>query len=286
MMKRNFILLALMFLMLMISCASNEITQIKGVKRVGIKQDHYAQPQFYVKKYSPETIRVNRKIASTHENEFSHLNIKKVYFLSLWQQQQTFAKMLGKETQKFCPQFHNDLLTYEADIKGMEYNYDYKQNFTPIKDDPKKVIYYPVMSLPYRGVDLYSYVSARNAWDNVQYHVAKAIEQYFDRNAKELQTLCYTGVSEGLYIYQNLVTYYSDDQKFINSQDALYSILKISPISNMLLLNSFVRTKFQGIWTPVQLAVIEKLNVDWFKNYLYEVSSVRNNTFSSYALKE
>ncbi len=274
----------LLGLTLISACASNNLVQVEGVKRVSIHQDDYAAPQFYVKNYIPKKIK--RSIASAADNEFTRLNVKKVYFLSLWQQQQTFSKILKKESQTFCPQFHNDLLKYESNVKGMTSSYDYKQNFKAIKDDPKNVVYYPVMSLPYKGADLYSYISKKSKWDDADLHVKKAIENHFHKNEAELQTLCLTGTSDGLYVFQNLATYYSDDKTFMYSDKSLVSILKVSTISNMLLLNSFAKSEFQATWTPVQVAVLQKLNVEWFKNYLYELTSMRNNTFSSYALKE
>lgn len=274
----------LLGLTLLSACATGDIVQVEGLNRVSIKQYNYSIAQFYVKNYTPK--KVNRKIASNYSNEFTRLKLKKVYFLSLWQQQQTFAQILGKEVSNFCPQFHNDLIKYDRNVKGIESAFDYKQNFEVLKENPQRVVYYPVMSLPYKGVDLYSYISSKNDWENVNTHVEQAMKNHYSKNEEEIQSLCLTGVSDGLYIYQNLATYYSTDNKFINSKQALHSILKVAPVSNMLILNSFVKSEFHGTWTPVQLAVLEKLNVEWFKNYLYEMSSVRNNTFSSYALKE
>lgn len=268
------------------ACATKDVVQVEGLKRVEIKQDSYSVAQFYVNNYVPKKIGRIPASTKTKPNEFSEMKMKKVYFLSLWQQQLTFGRMLGKEAQNFCPQFHHELLKHKENISSIDNDFDYKQNFKAIKDDPKRVVFYPIMSLPYKGVDLYSYISTKDKWDSVNTHAKNAMEAHYAKNEQEIQSLCLTGISDGLYVFQNLATYYSNDDKFINSPRALHSILKVAPVSNMLLLNSFTKSQFQGTWTPIQLAVLEKLNVNWFKNYLYEMSSVRNNTFSSYALKE
>ena len=271
---------------ILFGCASHQMMSVSGVKRVEIKQDKYETPQFYVKNYEPKV--ASRAIASVNENnDYTYLSVKKLYFLTLWQQQTVFNKILGKEnSQNFCPQFHNDLLKYEDRLKGVEHAYHNKQDVTSAKDSPDHVVFYPVLSLPYKGVDLYSYLNQSGSWDKSSDYMKQALSVYAQKNEQEIQELCSKGVTDGLYVYQNLTTYYSDDQNFISSNQALPSILKVKPVSNMLILNSFLRQDYQTNMSGVQTAFLQKLNVSWFKNYLYEMTSMRNNKLSSFALKE
>ena len=270
----------------MTSCASNGLIHVTGVARVKLSQENYTAPQFYMKNYTP--LAIHRKVAHLDtENEFANLDLKKIYFLTLWQQHRVYNKVLGKnEATISCPQFHNDLLSYQEKLKGVEHAYAIEQNVSSVQNNPADVIYYPVMSLPYEGADLYSYLIHKNEWEKVDTHIYNAMAAYQKINLEELTNLCETGSSDGLYVFQNLVTYYSDDHKFINSQDALHSILKVTPISNMLVLNSFIKNDYQVSWSNVQIALLSKLNVNWFKNYLYELSSMRKNKRSNFALKE
>jgi hypothetical protein len=272
--------------LLLLSCATHKMVNVSGIKRVEIQQQTYQKPQFYLKNYTPNT--ASRDIASEDsQNEFISLSVKKLYFLTLWQQQNVFNKILGTTKRaNSCPQFHNDLIKFQDKLKSAKHAYSKEQNILSVKNSPDHIIFYPVLSLPYKGVDLYSYLSQSQNWDNSKKHMLEALSVYAHDNELEIENLCSKGVTDGLYIYQNLTTYYSNDQKFVRSNTALPSILKVKPVSNMLILNSFLKRDLNYHWSDIQSAFLNKLNVPWFKNYLYEVTSMRNNKLTSVALKE
>lgn len=285
------VLSLVMLAVLLGACSSKKMVNVQGVKRIDLKQQKYQKPQFYVKNYTPSKVR-SRKIASTSKNFFNHLSLKRIYFLTLWQQQKVFSTLLNKAKAKandkmFCPQFHNDLLNYENNLAKTDNYYSIKFDFNKLKEDPKSVISHPVMSLPYKGVDLYSYLSHTKSWSNSEYHARKALEQHYKINKKEVEDLCINGASDGLYVFQNMSKYYSDDKEFQSSSQVLSSILKVGPITNMFILDELSKPEHKNIHiTEIQNALLEKLNVVWFKNYLYEMTSMRNNDLNSFVLKE
>lgn len=270
-----------------VSCSSGQITKVDGLDRVELAQNNYTRPQFFVKKYKPT--KASRSIASTEEeNELTELSNKKVYFFTLWQEYKAFKNIIGTgEKLNSCPQFHDDVLSKEKIVNNKIKLYDLDTNFETVKLDPKNIVHYPVLSIPYKGVDLYSYLKLKDEWDNAKKHTYKALTAYNERNFTELKTLCDEGNSEGYYIYENMISYYKDNKEFQNSYQALTSILKVNTISNMLILDSIVKPEYKTAHIAgFQSALLEKLKVSWFKNYLYETNLIRNNNKKRFVLKD
>jgi len=277
----------------LVSCSSSSsLVNVDGVKRVDLTQETYSKPQFFLTNYKPSS--ANRGIASavsghtpnqSHEQiedgvKHSNKSARKLYFLSMVQQYNMFNSLLGKKSEKQnnCPQFHNDLVGNNKNFEDNGKFFSLSLNFAQIKKEPQNVMYYPAMSLPYQKVDLYSYLVKSVDWKNASNHVKSALEHYNIKNKKEIEELCQNGVSEGYFIYQNMVTYYGQNQSFHNSTEALSSVLKIPVVSNMLVLGSLVKPKFQtDHFAFYENKLLEKMNITWFKNYLYEVNTMRNN---------
>jgi hypothetical protein len=277
----------LSIVLLNVSCSSGSLVTVAGLERVSIVQKNYQEPQFYIKPLGPES-NVNRSIASNQtENRYSSLSLKQMYFLSLWQQAIIVDKFLGTQTDlSYCPQFHNDILVFGKQIHQETKIATAELDYSSIAKDTNQVVFHPILSLPYEGVDLYSYLVHSGQWHAGHEHAIKSLTNYQKQNQTEIKSLCESGTSPDYYIMQNLVTYYSTDKKFINSTEGLKSILKVNPISNMLIINELTSSHTFYSLSAIQEALISKLNVPWFKNYLYELTSMRNNKGKKIALKE
>lgn len=292
-MKKSAVFTILASTFIFSSCSSHKLVKVDGLKRVEISQDSYSKPQYYIKEFKPTKRKTaTRSIASVKEDSSSeevfNLPNKKLYFFTLWQQYGEFNSLLGKNNNiNSCPQFHNDLLEYESNLSKHEAYYSLNQDYTALKVNPKLIVNYPVMSLPYKNTDLYSYINQTGSWDKASELVQEAITKHNKNNELELTKLCQNGNSGGYYIYENMVSYYTNNEDFQYSNQALPSILKVNTISNMYLLDSLVKPKFKrGHITTFQSALLNKLNVSWFKNYLYETNLMRNNNKKRFVLKD
>ncbi len=259
------------------SCANFGLETVDGVERVKISQKKYVKPQFYIKKYKPT--KAKRSIASVGED--INLSNKKVYFLSLWKQYKQFNTITGvSEPIKFCPQFHDDLLTFKDQLKvkrKSQFNIDFKD----VVLNSSTISSYPVLALPYKGTDLYSYLKVKN-WNDSKEHAIAAVDQHRKKLKSEINTMCDYGNSNDYYIFENMISYYRSNEGFIYSYKALPSALKVAPVSNIFLLNSMN----QASLSVFESNLLSKMNIPWFKNYLYEVSLIRNNKDKRFVLKD
>jgi hypothetical protein len=273
-------ILTISTLTLLASCGSYQLNSIDGVERVSINQESYAKPQFYVKKYKPS--KASRSIASAQDG--LDISNKKAYFLSLYKQHVEFSQIADVSHKiNSCPQFHNDLLTYEDELSNKQIS---KTNldFREVLIDKSKVTSYPVLSLPYKNTDLYSYIEDNNKWDQSEQIALSAIKSYTSGIRKEIETMCEFGNSNDYYIFENMISYYRNNQDFIYSFQALPSVLKVSPIANIFLLES-LKTNSEKV-SVFEDKLLNKMNIPWFKNYLYEVSLMRNNKNKRFVLKD
>jgi hypothetical protein len=273
-------ILTISTLTLLASCGSYQLKSIDGVERVSINQDRYVKPQFYVKKFKPT--KTSRSIASAQVG--LDISNKKAYFLSLYKQHAQFAQLANIDQQiNSCPQFHNDLLTYKDELSNRKVS---KANldFSEVLIDKSKITSYPVLSLPYRNTDLYSYISDNNKWDQSETIALSAIKSYAQSMRKEIETMCEFGNSNDYYIFENMISYYRNNLDFIYSFQALPSVLKVSPIANIFLLES-LQSKSEKV-SIFEDRLMAKMNIPWFKNYLYEVSLIRNNKSKRFVLKD
>ena len=271
----------------MVSCSTNQILEIDGLERVKLSQESYEKPQFFVKRYKPT--KQARTIASVDDsNRLNDLPAKNIYFFSLLQEYRAFKSLIGNgESLKACPQFHHEMVTQNSYNPENKNFYKLDTNFETVKLDPKNLVHFPVLSLPYKGVDLYSYMENKGQWESAYTHTVQAIKEHNQKNFEELQTLCDKGVSPGYYIYENMISYYTNNEDFQKSYDALPSILKVNTVSNMLILDSMVKPQYKSEHlVGYKSALLEQLKVGWFKNYLYETNLMRNNNKKRFVLKD
>jgi hypothetical protein len=208
-----------------------------------------------------------------------NLNAKKAYFLALWEQYQTFQYLTHKSREvKHCPSFHEVLLE-EKKIKSQKNNfYSFDQNFNQVEKSPEKIVFHPVLSLPYKEADLYSYLEKEQAWNEVTLHVKKVIELRLSNVEKELLELCDTGQSDEYFIYQNMVTYYGVDKKFYENNKNLEAYLKIPLVANTMILNGLAKEEFKFYHLgDNQRYAMTLINAKMVSNYLYDLNTMRNN---------
>ena len=101
---------------------------------------------------------------------------------------------------------------------------------------------------------------------------------------EEIETMCEFGESQDYYIYENMISYYKNNDKFIYSYNSLPAVLKIPVISNIFLLESL--TKKNSKISVFEDNLLSKMNIPWFKNYLDVVSLERNNKVKRFVLKD
>ena len=263
----------------LVSCGTYQISDIKGVERVKITQAKYVKPQFYIKKYKPT--KNSRKIASVDGRKFSN---KRAYFLSLWKQYQEFEVITAEKAPiNSCPQFHDDLITHGKDLKSsgvISKNLDFKDVIL----NSQNIYSYPVLSLPYKDTDTYQYLSMKNKWGESKEIVSSALKNHKKTMKKEIETMCEYGESQDYYIYENMISYYKNNDKFIYSYDSLPAVLKIPVISNIFLLQS-LNAGIDEV-SVFENNLLSKMNIPWFKNYLDVVSLERNNKVKRFVLKD
>lgn len=268
-MKRIFLGLAFV---ITFGCATSS-DALKSIKGTRISSHTNDQPNFYYLKYRPQM--ASRAPASFEQEKFSN---KEVYFLGLWQQKKKMENLLGKVSNNVCPAFHNLLLETEDDRSIQSSNISLNRNWNKIFESQNPIAN-PVMVLRSSGGD--DLISVYRSNGSIQSdEVVEALEEFYENSQSEVEQLCDTGSSEGYYVFQNMVEYYSNPS-FMKSEKALKALLKITPVANYYVLkslassNGFVKAdKFESL-------ALKKLNASWFNNYLEKAYSSENRKVSS-----
>jgi hypothetical protein len=264
----------------LVSCGSYQLSSIEGVERVKLTQKRYEKPQFYLKKFKPN--KQSRSIASVADEVI--VSNKRAYFLSLWKQYQSFQKVTNvSDGIQSCPQFHNDLIVHKKSLINST-NMKKSFNFSDVIVNSVNITSYPVLSLPYKRTDVYQYLSKKNAWEKSDEIVKTALIDHQNKMKQEIELMCEYGESRDYYVYENMISYYKSNEAFIYSYESLPAVMKIPVVSNMFLLDSLA--KRNGEMSAFENSLLTKMNIPWFKNYLYEVSLTRNNKGKRYVLKD
>lgn len=255
---------------LLLSCATvhQTLVDITEIERVDIEQEEYVRPQIYVEKF--EFSKNSRSIASIAEVEVPELSNRQLYFLSFYKQFLTLGKAIGKDSElKACPSFHNVWLNHKKelhkDVEGLSDSI--RLDF--VKDNKKLLAKYPVLALPYsKKADLYTKLE-NNDWNDTDEYLQESLERYWEIEAKELATLCDTGVSPSYYVYENLVNYFKNDKSFHRTSDGLKALLKVPVIANMVILDNLRKANYPNFREANRFDnwLIQRSNLGWFKEY-------------------
>lgn len=260
------------------SCSSPTVIVRKdGVKRIEIVQSSYQRPDFFISK-NIEVKKVSktpkRSIASAYDEKLTNRHL---YFLSLYGQQKKLEMLLGKKSAvNSCPSFHQVLLENEEvkNSSAVSLTTDVSLGEHLLEGD--FVAFYPVLAVPYsEEKDLYTKM-VENNWSNTNYHLKKGLEHYYSLAQKELDQLCDTGVSDGYYIFENLVTYFKEEQKLGQSLNSLKALLKVPVLANIMIIDNLKNPNFDhSILSNFEFSLLERSNITWFTGYLDQLNTKR-----------
>lgn len=271
-------LLLLIKLCLLFSCASSVTPKsYDQAKRVEYLEDKASldyekiKPKFY---YTDKAKNLVRMPASMPK-EISGVNepLRVSYFKAIWKQKKDLEKILDITSTNMCPRFHNLVIDQSSSID---------EKFLTLKEMTKKVsrlndpLIYPVLALPYKGVDLFSYSNQYNLSDNDLY---ESLKQFYEISVNEVESLCEKGVSDGYFITKNLVELYSSEQNDLeSSREYLEAMLKTPYVANLYVINSFKHS--QKLNMNIAENMLKHLKATWFTAYLESIDEFVANRIS------
>lgn len=266
---------------LLASCSSTHEVETKsfGVQRVEFEQEDYERPQLYVKKFDFKKVQERKPASLIEREDQKNLSNRQLYFLTYYKQYLSLGEMLGKEnTINICPSFHDVLVTNKKDIEPSVIKLTSMNNMKSVKTQKDLVVNYPVLAIPYSSdQDLFSKLE-NEKWDETEETVRLALEHYYEIEKREVQSLCDKGVSPGYYIFENLVTYFKNDESFHRTQDGLQALLKVPVISNMIILDSILGHKIlSSNTTAFDQTLMLRSNLGWFSEYRDHLKNKRNH---------
>lgn len=264
-MRYTFILLVLL------GCTGVAIKKEAGDSSGRIGTTGITKPNFFIQDYK---ITTGRFVASESDDE--SLSNKQLYFLTLWEQTHKLKTLLGRKEQiKICPGFHNEILTFEEVMDATTEGLTYKKNYSTALEHPERLPSYPVMALPYSNSDVYSYLK-KNPDADANLVVEQALNRYMNVLEREIETLCFHGVSDDYYIFENYITYGKKDEQLKAPKEIMSAVFRIPVFANLLLLESFKTHQIlaSNVMTDVAL---ERSELEWLRSYLYELEKIRHH---------
>ena len=288
---------SLLVLFLVSSCSiQSHLLKPKGATRVGIVQDEYKRPDFFISnsllphdfhKIKSEKA-ISRTPASfnlsvkTGKNAARKLSNRQLYFLSLYSQYKVMGKILKSEKQiNSCPSFHQVILENEdilSEMTKFSDQYSTDKNLDFLKNEKKNLSLYPVLAMPYsEDLDLYSAIVGHN-WENTSSHLRKAFKHYYHSSEKEISELCDKGIGPGYYIFENMVTYFKKENTFQKTNEAITALVKIPVLANMLILDNLIVSKNQKSSTlsTYDNWLLERTNAKWFGRFIQALKEKRS----------
>lgn len=264
-----------------LSCSTgNFLLSPTGLDRLGIKQVEYVRPDFYIGELD-FTKKVGRSIASVVQTQEKMSN-RQIYFLSLYGQYKKMGALLGEtKFQNSCPRFHNLLLEHKnIHVQNID-SYSMDIDFSAVSSDPHQLVNFPVLAVPYSSQqDLYTKLSSAG-WKESKDITRKGMHNLFRQTKSEVAELCDRGVSDGYYVYENLVSYFSNQNKMTASKKSLKALLKVSVIANMIVLDN-LKTSTSGIDSNIayESLVLQRSKSNWLRGYMYSLTEKREARMS------
>ncbi len=276
---------AIVGLILLSSCSTSSLVNVKGVNRMALGQKNYEKPNFFMGSAIKEVLkpRTGRSIASVNidkPDELAHLSNRQLYFLNTYQQFKALGKITGKGTDiKACPAFHDVLLKNDQSLKE---NSDYTlEEYTVVRNNPENIYLYPVLATPYSdSQDLYS-VLVENNWENSKEHTLNALTHFHKINKDELHELCDTGVSAGYFVYENLVTYFKADTSLYRTTEGVEALLKVPVVASLYITDSLRKNSFWSQEAELIQSLFKRVNGDWFNQFRKEIQNRHHKVLSA-----
>ncbi len=275
------------FMVTLMSCSSlvdlEKREELSGIERVEIGQKSYIKPQFYVEDYK---FGRGRSIASVDEESIPQelilgrkISNRELYFLTYYKQYITLGNLLeDKEIAQSCPSFHGAILDHKEFLTEKSGGHSTKINLEHLKDKLSMVTKYPLMAIPFSNqTDLFS-VLIQNGFNNPETYVHTALENYYQKQKKEISVLCDEGVSSGYFIYENLVSYFKQTNSFHKTKAGLRALLKVPVMGNMLILDNLEQEQalsFRTSLSRFENILLERSRVSWFTEYRKSLKRAR-----------
>lgn len=274
------------------ACASQPpqktVVNKSHLKRVDEKVVNSGMPNFYLIDYQ---FNQGRAPASIEEDEskLAELSNRKIYFLTLYSQHIWFKSILKVKSDdvKTCPQFHHELQVENGTLKNLE-NQSKRQSLVQMSSSSvseESLPYFPELSLVVesKNSEIYFLLGQNKTEDE---WVREALQDHYEKNLKEVQTLCEYGRSDNYYIYENTMAHYRARPEEVNSETALKAFLKIPVVANLYLIHSLTGSRVVAesyeatiklVFNTYETEVLARLRVNWMQNYLYAVKGQRLN---------
>jgi hypothetical protein len=224
---------------MLVSCAVTEqiVQTVQEAGETLLVSNPERFPTFEVK---PQKAKVTRAPASFKKSVKlkPEKDLVVLYFLSLYQQYQYFNMAVGKSEERLiCPNFHNELL-------------DYRHHELNVKE---------VGSAPF--MKNHPLVDSSSAY--------VSFNKYNKVNQREIEELCHSGESDGLYRFLNLAKYYRNPKAFPVKTNPLVAFLKVPVVANIYFLNNLRATEKNLYMSPVESELLSQLNAHVVRDYLY-----------------
>lgn len=280
------------------ACSNYSITPAKQIRIGTGVETNSGMPNFYLsEQFVPKKKYIQRSIASTSavpERDLDEVNNKKVYFLTLLGQYKRLKNVLSNQSEDFkvCPFFHNSLVRqkeYLSTIDNSQASFN-RNNYVKAMYTPSTLPLYPELSLPInKKQNVYQYTSQfNNSIRNnnlIEGFVKVALEEHAQKNKKELEELCESGSSDNYYLFENLLTHFSETQNFKSTLGSLKAVLKIPVFANLLLLRSvdsdyvfYAKSQFDqvrrisGKYSIFEEELLARIKMSWMKLYIEKVN--------------
>ncbi|OIQ17876.1 MAG: hypothetical protein BM556_10645 [Bacteriovorax sp. MedPE-SWde] len=215
-MKRIFLTLTIITLA---SCAST-YRRPESIKEKMSRYKSKATSTNKIPEYKVSGFKYSRGRVPASANKQQDLNYsnKNIYFLSLYEQYESFSQAYPENKKKiqYCPVYHQPLITY--------------------KETPKKWYWEKKTALSKSKDSIVSHLP------KAKESLTTAIREHMDRTHDELSKLCFTGASDNYYIYENIVEITKSNALKRNS-DGINSLLKTTIFFNETLLHKVADKK-------------------------------------------
>lgn len=284
----------------LVSCSNHLVKNNQQMRVTNGVTASSGMPNFYIsEEFIPKKIKASRSIASKQfNNELNSFDNKKVYFLTLLGQYYRVQSLLGKNEKDLnvCPYFHHEILEQEKNIEKLTSTaYGIKRkDYVKAIYAPRLLPVFPELSLPINdNQNVYQYTSHFKNNETIENFVKVALEEHAQKNKSELVELCESGASDNYYTFENLLTHFSNKDRFNNSLDSLKAVLKIPVFANLFLLRSidpnyvsysddqfYEVSKISKNYSIFEVEMLKRMDVSWVEEYFENLNKSNKDQFA------